>query len=183
MATYQTSISVEQQHLAPGLSPLSGWKDVANYLGKGVRTVQRYEREFGLPVRRPAGKTSGSVIAVRRELDDWVSASPLNPHRKAQPNPQRIIDLKSGVFELHRLCAEARELRAALREQRTAVQFNIARIAESVSEPGLGQAERHREVALEQKARATEMRVSAQAMKNHAIEMRKPPHRRAIVNC
>jgi hypothetical protein len=34
---------------------LSGWKDIANYLGKGVRTVQRYGREMGLPIHRPAG--------------------------------------------------------------------------------------------------------------------------------
>lgn len=32
---------------------LTGWKEIANYLGKGVRAVQRYERKFGLPVRAP----------------------------------------------------------------------------------------------------------------------------------
>ena len=56
---------------------LSGWKEIANYLGKGVRTVQRYEWELGLPVRRPAGKPRGSVIATRAELDAWVMASPV----------------------------------------------------------------------------------------------------------
>ncbi|HTR25940.1 MAG TPA: hypothetical protein VMI10_18345 [Terriglobales bacterium] len=55
---------------------LSGWKEIANYLGKGVRTVQRYEGELGLPVRRPAGKPRGSVLAMRAEIDAWVSASP-----------------------------------------------------------------------------------------------------------
>lgn len=57
---------------------LSGWKDIANYLGKGVRTVQRYEREFGLPVRRPSSKVKGSVIATRAELDAWVNAGPIS---------------------------------------------------------------------------------------------------------
>jgi len=56
---------------------LSGWKDIANYLGKGVRTVQRYERELGLPVRRPAGKPRGSVVATKAEIDAWVAASPI----------------------------------------------------------------------------------------------------------
>lgn len=51
------------------LEILTGWKDIANYLGKGVRTVQRYEREMGLPVHRPAG----AVVAVQAELTDWVS--------------------------------------------------------------------------------------------------------------
>lgn len=56
---------------------LSGWKEIAKYLGKGVRTVQRYERELGLPVRRPTGKPCGSVIATAAELDAWVGASPI----------------------------------------------------------------------------------------------------------
>ena len=55
---------------------LSGWKEIANYLGKGVRTVQRYERELRLPVHRPNGKSAGSVIATKAELDSWVNASP-----------------------------------------------------------------------------------------------------------
>ena len=31
---------------------LSGWKEIANYLGKRIRTVQRYEREMSLPTHR-----------------------------------------------------------------------------------------------------------------------------------
>src|SRR5436309_1682014 len=55
-----------------GIAMVTGWKDIANYLQKGVRTVQRYERELGLPVRRPAGKATGSVMATKSELDAWV---------------------------------------------------------------------------------------------------------------
>jgi len=32
---------------------LSGWKAIANYLKGGTRTVQRWEKEAGLPVLRP----------------------------------------------------------------------------------------------------------------------------------
>jgi len=67
---------------------LSGWKDIANYLGKGVRTVQRYEWELGLPVRRPAGKPRGSVIATRAELDAWVMASPVREAIAVPTNSQ-----------------------------------------------------------------------------------------------
>jgi len=56
---------------------VSGWKEIANYMGKGVRTVQRYERLLGLPVRRPAGKPWGSVVATKAEIDAWVAASPI----------------------------------------------------------------------------------------------------------
>jgi hypothetical protein len=55
----------------------SGWKEIASYLGKGVRSVQRYERELGLPIHRPARKTRGAVIATKAELDDWVLAGPV----------------------------------------------------------------------------------------------------------
>ena len=55
---------------------LSGWKEIANYLGKGVRTVQRYERELHLPIRRPAGKSAAAVMATTAEIDDWVIGSP-----------------------------------------------------------------------------------------------------------
>jgi hypothetical protein len=51
---------------------LSGWKEIANYLRKGVRTVQRYEREMGLPIHRPGGRSS--PVAMKTELDEWLTA-------------------------------------------------------------------------------------------------------------
>jgi len=38
--------------------------------------VQRCERELGLPIQRPNGESSGSVIATKVELDGWVNATP-----------------------------------------------------------------------------------------------------------
>jgi len=52
-------------------STFTSWKEIAVYLGKGVRTVQRWEQELGLPVLRPNGKPSGVVSASRAELDRW----------------------------------------------------------------------------------------------------------------
>lgn len=56
---------------------VSGWKAIAAYLGMGVRTVQRYEREVGLPVRRLLRGKQGSVLATKSELDAWINARPL----------------------------------------------------------------------------------------------------------
>ena len=56
---------------------LVSWKEIAGYLGRGVRTVQRWELEAGLPVRRPSGHLRASVLAVRKELDDWATTRPL----------------------------------------------------------------------------------------------------------
>ncbi len=54
---------------------LSCWKDIARYLGKGVRTVQRWEREFDLPVRRPKGADRKSAVAADpRDLDAWLTS-------------------------------------------------------------------------------------------------------------
>jgi len=59
------------------LEIFSGWKEIANYLGKGVRTVQRYESQMRLPVHRPAARACSAVIATKVELDAWVTASPV----------------------------------------------------------------------------------------------------------
>jgi hypothetical protein len=50
---------------------LNGWKEIAAHLGKGVRTVQRWEAEYGLPVRR-IGREGGEIVfAFRDEIDRW----------------------------------------------------------------------------------------------------------------
>lgn len=66
-----------------GLQFLSGWKEIATYLRKGIRTVQRYEREQRLPIHRPAG--GSAVLAVKAELDTWVTGGP------ARAIPRRAI--------------------------------------------------------------------------------------------
>jgi adenylate cyclase len=50
---------------------LDSWKEIAAYLKRGARTVQRWEREEGLPVHRLVHGTLGSVYAYRSELDRW----------------------------------------------------------------------------------------------------------------
>jgi hypothetical protein len=50
---------------------LTSWKEIALHLGKGVRTVQRWERELGLPVRRPS-QSRHIVMAITSELDEWI---------------------------------------------------------------------------------------------------------------
>ena len=50
---------------------LDSWKAIASYLGRGVRTVQRWEREEGLPVHRLAHEKRGTVYADRGEVDAW----------------------------------------------------------------------------------------------------------------
>ena len=53
---------------------LDFWKEIAAYLKRGARTVQRWEREEGLPVHRLKHEKLGSVYAFKSELDRWWSA-------------------------------------------------------------------------------------------------------------
>jgi hypothetical protein len=96
---------------------LTGWKEIAEYLGTSVRSLQRYEHSSGLPVRRPTGNVRGSVMASAEELERWL---------KRQPTPQynldaaRFSDLKvatllAGVKHMEQLCGQLRQSRLMLR--------------------------------------------------------------------
>jgi Tol biopolymer transport system component len=52
---------------------LNSWKAIANYLGRTVRTVQRWEQSDGLPVRRIQHDAGSSVYAFRHEIDAWLT--------------------------------------------------------------------------------------------------------------
>jgi hypothetical protein len=52
---------------------LTCWKEISSYLGRGIRTVQRYERLFGLPVRRLDDERPSAVWAWTDELDEWMA--------------------------------------------------------------------------------------------------------------
>jgi hypothetical protein len=56
----------------PSPSPrLNGWKEIAAHFGKGVRTVQRWEKELGLPIRRLQAGKGDIVYALEQELEAW----------------------------------------------------------------------------------------------------------------
>ena len=56
----------------PGL--LNSWKEIAAYLGRGVRTVQRWEK-IGLPVCRVGVGTRSPVLAYTQEIDFWIQTA------------------------------------------------------------------------------------------------------------
>lgn len=112
---------------------LSGWKDIANYLGKGVRTVQRYEVELGLPVRRPAGRSSGSVVATKAELDAWVSASPIRDvfhlsRTTSALSTSTCQEIKNGVLAMRNLRTQMADLEAELRNSLALLSAGIQEI-------------------------------------------------------
>jgi hypothetical protein len=50
---------------------LQAWKDIAAYMRRDVRTVQRWEKLLELPIHRLTDSRSGSVFAYKSELDAW----------------------------------------------------------------------------------------------------------------
>lgn len=62
---------------------LNSWKQIANYLGCSVRTAQRWERSFALPVHHPSNSLRGPVLAQPHELDGWVARA----HRRRLKTP------------------------------------------------------------------------------------------------
>src|SRR5436190_17882923 len=50
---------------------LESWKEIARHLNRTVRTVQRWEREQGLPVHRIQHNKQATIFAYDHELDEW----------------------------------------------------------------------------------------------------------------
>ena len=67
---------------------LESWKEIAVYLGRDVRTVQRWERGEGLPVHRLHHSKLGSVYAYASELDAWRIGR--EPGAAAEANVQAL---------------------------------------------------------------------------------------------
>jgi hypothetical protein len=105
----QTSLHlVVPAHDGEVASILTCWKDIARYVGKGIRTVQRWEQESGFPVRRTKPGDKGSVLAVPSEIDSWVKSQQLTNNAE--------LDLATCRRSLHELQVENREIRAENRE-------------------------------------------------------------------
>jgi hypothetical protein len=108
--------------IAQKATVLRTWKEVASYLGRGVRTVQRYERDFYLPVRRVSGRKSGSILAFPEDLDQWLkqSSSKDNPptmqnlreRNVLQVHQQAIVALQSNLRALSGKLEEGQRIRA-----------------------------------------------------------------------
>lgn len=76
---------------------LDSWKQIAAYLEREVRTVQRWEREEGLPVHRHSHVARGSVYALKNEIDAWRE-SRRDLHLRAE-DPSGVIPFLGSAEE------------------------------------------------------------------------------------
>jgi hypothetical protein len=94
---------------------LDSWKEIAVFLRRGIRTVQRWERTEGLPIHRHKHLRRGSVYAVTSELITWRQARQLgvkfhrSSHRVGEILEQ-LDRLKSLTLQQAMLTNELRQL-------------------------------------------------------------------------
>src|SRR5947209_6377937 len=70
---------------------IDSWKGIAAYLKRGARTVQRWEREAGLPVHRLRHDKLASVYAYEHELEAWWSS------RGSRLEPEPAAETRTGT--------------------------------------------------------------------------------------
>jgi transcriptional activator of cad operon len=88
---------------APGAEPpqtpverLESWKEIAAYLRRDVRTVQRWEQADGLPVHRHKRAHRPIPYAYKAELDAWWTS------RSESASPAAIPEPPGDVASSHR---------------------------------------------------------------------------------
>jgi predicted DNA-binding transcriptional regulator AlpA len=130
-----------------GPAALTSWKEIAEYLGKGVRTVQRWERELELPVRRPIGRDSRVVAALPAELDEWMRTHLNVRHRPVNgrtPNgdgsPNRSVS-GNGARTLGAANVQLQQLLARAENHGLVLSHRMAHLQQQMSEMA-----KHREV-------------------------------------
>ena len=107
-----TDIGKSQPAPAP---TLNSWKEIAFYLGRGVRTVQRWHVELRLPVHRVRHTPRSPVFAYTTELDEWLrqQAGGLNEahikQHEIDGEPKQQI--RANLKRMQRLRQELRETR------------------------------------------------------------------------
>src|ERR1700730_13656128 len=84
---------------------LDSWKEIAAFFGRDERTVNRWEKDLGLPVHRLPG-AKGRVYAFTDELTAWrgapshaAAASPANGSH-GQPISPEVTQSAPGTMRL-----------------------------------------------------------------------------------
>ena len=99
-----------------GEAILNSWKEIAQYVGRGVRTLQRWERELGFPVRRPRSHQRSAVIAFPAEVDAWLKDAQTR-HAKRKHVPEVYQQLSRNAVLLASRTQSLNKHRESLRQQ------------------------------------------------------------------
>ncbi len=80
----------------PDEPALQSWKEIAAYLKRDIRTVIRWEKSEGLPVRRLRHRLRSSVFAYPAEIEAWKARRELPPEM-SRPSPWHRAAAAAGL--------------------------------------------------------------------------------------
>ena len=119
---------------------LNSWKEIARYLDRGVRTIQRWEHVLGLPVHRIGKGKRSPVYATASELKVWLST--VDPSSKTFPfeapcihgvHRQRIQTLRESCRTMRSLSQTMAENSARQRRQATLAREQMVKLRSRIS--------------------------------------------------
>jgi hypothetical protein len=94
---------------------LKSWKEIASYLGVGIRTAQRWKDRRGLPVRQPNSNGRTAVLALAGEIDKWLEdGTKATTQREAIPPELTDIVLTDALWNRQRPKELEREIEVLL---------------------------------------------------------------------
>jgi len=92
------------RHDSHKIGSLNSWKEISLYLDRGIRTVQRWERELGLPVHRVGHGPRSPVHAFPAELQAWQLRIGKKQAEEAHPPGRRgLLMHPDGVVAASRV--------------------------------------------------------------------------------
>ncbi len=99
---------------------LNSWKEISTYLGRGIRTAQRWEQELHLPIHRVGTGRRAPVFALEHEVQSWLQTIrtwPNPSYREVSAPHAAHAKVTSHAAELARqLITNTRENRRLMRE-------------------------------------------------------------------
>jgi hypothetical protein len=99
-----------RQAAVTGPVMLNSWKEIASYLDRGVRTVQRWERELQLPVHRIGKGKRSPVYAITTELKLWLRTAEIPRAEKTAAQPILLARSGTPIEDSLRLLTSVRSL-------------------------------------------------------------------------
>lgn len=113
-----------------GDSILTGWKEIAGYLKRTPRTVQRWAREARMPVRHVLDRRRSPVIAIKHEIDEWLQSRNVGTvnHSSVIASSLRS-DLEASMRLQQQLVQKMTQARRDLSSSRAVLQQTVRKIA------------------------------------------------------
>ena len=103
---------------------LTGWKEIGDFVGRGVRTVQRWQTELDLPVHRIRNSPRSPVFAFKSELDWWMRKRAMDDN-----GAHRLVRLEHltsfSIQEAHLLKTRWRSLNIEVQQQLQCLRHNL----------------------------------------------------------